>query len=155
MVSYLPAQENNNLTNSNDLRSVVFMQQMEQFNSNTSGVVPEIANRRVTVVRQIGDFNTVNSQTISETADLGYLQIGDANTIESFSSIRSYSERIIQQGNDNEVLNYSFGPVDSATFNLIQSGNNLTFQKIGTNSQTDNMSFRLTGADRTVIIRSY
>jgi hypothetical protein len=133
---------------------VVYLQQLQDFNAEAARLAPLSSNRRISVVQQIGNDNTVISRTTSETADLGYLQLGNANTIESFSSIQRYSEGIIQQGNGNEVFNESFGPVENASFNLIQFGNNLTYQKIGTNSQTDNISLIQTAATPVLIIRS-
>ena len=138
-------------------RTNVFMEQMPFVSSLQEKGAPQrsITYSSVAIIRQIGSYNNINTNTTSNTSSLKYLQIGSANSIESYTSIHNSREQIIQYGNNNNVLNYSFGPVDSSNFNLVQSGNNQSFERFGTNNQTNNLSFILTGDNRSVIVRSY
>ncbi len=114
-----------------------------------------IGDRNIVVINQIGDSNIAVSQTNSANSSLEYIQIGDRNTIKSSNSILQTTERLIQNGNDNAITNFSFGNVSNSSLQVLQNGNNLRFEKFGTNSLTENLSFRITGNNQTLIIRSF
>lgn len=111
--------------------------------------------RNVTIIQQIGKQNKAISNSKSDASSINFLQIGNNNFIESTHSILNTTERIIQNGNDNDVINFSFGNVNTSSLNLLQNGNNLSFEKFGTNSLTDKISVKVTGNNQTVIIRSF
>ncbi|WP_115462563.1 SH3 domain-containing protein [Winogradskyella aurantiaca] len=107
------------------------------------------------IIQQIGDGNSIESLNDSGQLTGNYIQFGNFNSIKSYNTINKSAETVIQQGNNNRLLNYSFGSINESSLNIIQSGNNLNLEKIGTNAQTNNMALKITGDNRTVIIRSY
>lgn len=112
-------------------------------------------NRNLTIIQQVGQQNRALTNTISANSDIQYLQRGDNNLIESVNFIDNVTERVLQNGDNNRVNNFSFGNVDASSLNIIQNGNNLSFDKFGTNSQTNNLTLRVTGNNQGVIIRSF
>ncbi|WP_299115021.1 hypothetical protein [uncultured Winogradskyella sp.] len=111
--------------------------------------------RNVTIIQQIGNNNKATASSNSNTSAIDFIQIGNNNNIESTNSILNTTERIIQNGNNNDVINFSFGNVDTSSLNILQNGNNLSFEKFGTNSLTNKLSLRVSGNNQTVIIRSF
>jgi hypothetical protein len=73
------AQKNSSVENTEDLRSMVYLQQVYQITAEASGFVPGNTNQRITRVLQIGNDNAVTSKTLSENANLNYIQLGSKN----------------------------------------------------------------------------
>ena len=120
--------------------------QLNNFANNTSNTV---------VIQQIGDGNSAVSNRNSQTSSISYFQNGNANVIESISFIPNTTENLIQNGNNNRLTNFSFGNVESTSLQVLQNGNNQSFQKFGSNNLTNTMTFRITGDNQTVIVRSF
>ena len=115
----------------------------------------KISNKNSTTIQQIGDYNFLSTYSKFENGIVEYYQIGNFNIIESQSSISNLSETIVQEGNNNSAYNYTFGNVKSDELELMQSGNNLIFERFGTNSLTDNIKVKMQGNAKTIIIRSF
>lgn len=149
--------QSNELAVPKETNERVFINQFSSFalkSSDQSNLTASKANSYI-IIQQIGDGNSIESLNDSDQLTGNYIQFGNFNSIQSYSSIKKSAETVIQQGNNNRLLNYSFGSINESSLNVIQSGNNLNLEKIGTNAQTNNMALKITGDNRTVIIRSY
>ena len=112
-------------------------------------------NNNVTMIQQVGVDNIALTRTISNSSDLQYLQYGNGNTISNVNRAANIVERVQQNGVDNSVLNFSVSNLSTSNLNVMQSGNNLKFEKFGTNNQTNGLKFKMTGNNQTLIVRSF
>ncbi len=133
--------------------------QLEQANQRPTNdlngaAASSLSNNNVTI-QQIGLNNRVLSNSQSQQSDLSFLQKGNNNKIESLNTIQTVSEQIIQNGNNNRVTNFSYGTVRKASLNVNQNGNNLIFEKFGTNALTNDLKFNFSGNNKSITIRSY
>lgn len=106
-------------------------------------------------IQQIGTSNAVLSTIIAESSDIKILQKGDQNLVEINESAREIEKSIIQTGNNNSVTDFSFNPDISTNLELIQEGNNLIFERFGSNELSKNLKFKMSGDARTIIVRSF
>lgn len=130
------------------------LEQANQRQSNDLNDTSSLSNNNVTI-QQIGLNNRVLSNSQSQQSDLSFLQKGNNNKIESLNTIQTVSEQIIQNGNNNRVTNFSYGTVRKASLNVNQNGNNLIFEKFGTNALTNDLKFNFSGNNKSITIRSY
>ncbi|WP_282081281.1 hypothetical protein [Aquimarina algiphila] len=106
-------------------------------------------------IQQIGANNVILSNINAESSDIKIIQNGDDNKVEINESSRDINKIITQTGNNNAVIDFSFNPDISTNLELIQEGNNLIFERFGSNELSKNLKFRMSGDARTVIIRSF
>lgn len=106
-------------------------------------------------IQQIGTSNVVLSTIIAESSDIKIIQKGDQNLVEINESAREIEKSIIQTGNNNSVTDFSFNPDISTNLELIQEGNNLIFERFGSNELSKNLKFKMSGDARTIIVRSF
>ena len=106
-------------------------------------------------IQQIGSGNMVVSNIVAESSDIEILQKGDQNNIEINESAREIEKKIIQSGANNSVIDFSFNPDMSTKLELIQDGNNLIFERFGSNELSKNLKFKMSGESRTIIVRSF
>ena len=62
---------------------------------------------------------------------------------------------IVQHGNNNYLMDNVFSPDSEISLNLMQKGNDLHFERFGSNSIGDNLQFNMTGNFKTLIIRNF
>lgn len=104
----------------------------------------------VAIIEQIGSGNFVRANNFAGTSRLLYLQNGDRNGIINQNNLNTVvTQRIVQVGNDNKINAISSGDLD-----IIQSGNGIIYEQIGTNALTNTLQLRLEGNARTVSIRT-
>ncbi|WP_106791707.1 hypothetical protein [Aquimarina sp. Aq78] len=106
-------------------------------------------------IQQIGTSNAVLSTIIAESSDIKIIQNGDQNLVEIKESAREIEKSIIQTGNNNSVTDFSFNPDISTNLELLQEGNNLIFERFGSNELSKNLKFKMSGDARTIIVRSF
>ncbi|MBQ4820511.1 hypothetical protein [Aquimarina sp. MMG016] len=106
-------------------------------------------------IQQIGADNTIVSNIVAKTSDIKLFQNGNSNTIEIDESSKEINKLITQNGNNNSVIDFSFNPDISTNLELIQNGDNLTFERFGSNELSKNLKFNMSGNARTIIIRSF
>ncbi len=106
-------------------------------------------------IQQIGADNTVLSNIVAESSDIKILQNGNENNIEIDESSRTIEKVILQTGNNNSVTDFSFNSDISTSLELIQDGDNLIFQRYGSNELSKNLKFRMSGDAKTIIVRSF
>lgn len=104
----------------------------------------------IAIIEQVGSNNFVQADNFSGTSRLFYVQEGDRNSIVNQNNLdTTVTQRIIQQGNDNAIRAISSGNLD-----IIQSGNGIIYEQIGTNPITNNLQLRFTGNARTIAVRT-
>ncbi len=106
-------------------------------------------------IQQIGANNVVLSKIKAESSDIKIIQKGELNRVEINESSRDISKVITQTGDNNAVIDFSLNPDISTNLELIQEGNNLIFERFGSNELSKNLKFRMSGDARTVIVRSF
>ncbi|WP_378177593.1 hypothetical protein [Aquimarina sp. SS2-1] len=147
--------------NENQDRSLVESQErfivLNQLQNNTSVQVARenlTANNSV-FIQQIGANNSVNSMITAQSSDIRLSQNGEENLIEIDETSKEIEKFITQNGNNNVVTDFSFNRELSTSLELIQEGDNLTFERFGSNELSKNLKFTMTGNNRTIIVRSF
>ncbi len=106
-------------------------------------------------IQQIGANNTVFSAITAESSNIKISQNGDENRIEINETAKEIEKVITQTGNNNTVVDFSINPDISTNLDLLQEGNNLIFERFGSNELSKNLKFKMSGDARTIIVRSF
>ncbi|TPN84539.1 hypothetical protein [Aquimarina algicola] len=106
-------------------------------------------------IQQIGNNNLVFSNITAESSNVRIVQNGDENRVTINESAREVTKTITQLGTNNAILDVSFNPEISTNLELTQEGNNLNFERFGSNELSNNLKFKMSGESRTIIIRSF
>jgi hypothetical protein len=106
-------------------------------------------------IQQMGTGNTVLSNSIAASSNIKIIQKGDQNLVEINEFSRRIEKSIMQTGNNNAVIDFSFNPDVSTNLELIQEGNNHIFERFGSNELSKNLKFKMSGNARTIIVRSF
>ena len=77
------------------------------------------------------------------------------NLIDIDETSREAQKFITQNGDYNTIVDYVFDPEATTNLNVLQEGNNLYFERFGSNELTKNLKFNMTGNARSIIIRSF
>ena len=104
----------------------------------------------IALIEQIGNNNVVQANNFAGTSQLLYSQQGDNNRITNQNNLNTVvTQNILQLGNNNVV-----NAINSGNLDIIQSGNGIIYEQIGTNPITNNVQIRLSGNARTVTART-
>ncbi|WP_062060042.1 hypothetical protein [Aquimarina longa] len=141
--------EKNELPISNQDKFIISSQTANQYKPTVSSGVNSV------FIQQIGTYNKVSSTIRATASDINILQKGDYNTIEFNESAREIEKQIVQSGNSNTVKDFSFNPDIATKLELVQKGDNLTFERFGSNELSKNIKYKMTGKAKTIIIRSF
>jgi len=106
-------------------------------------------------LQQVGDFNQVSVFASTAASDINISQQGDANFVNLDYRANTAIANILQQGNENVLIDFVNNPTEDVSLDLQQQGDNLTFERFGTNSITRSLQFIQTEASPTIIIRSF
>lgn len=106
-------------------------------------------------VQQVGDYNSANSLTRSNSSDIQLTQIGNRNEISLAIYANKISEDVLQIGDNHSFTDFSINPTNLHSTNVLQYGTNQNLIKIGgQNSISDKMMISMKGRNQTVIIRN-
>jgi len=130
---------------------------INQLQSNTaSQIVREnTAGTNAVFIQQIGTNNQVYSNITAQSSDIRLQQNGEQNLIDINETSREIEKFVTQNGSNNTITDFSFSPDISTSLEIVQEGNNLTFERFGSNELSKNLKFRMSGNDRTIIVRSF
>ncbi|WP_108803345.1 hypothetical protein [Aquimarina sp. Aq107] len=130
---------------------------LDQLQNNTTLLVARenMANNSAVFIQQIGNGNQVFTNVTAQALDVRLSQNGEQNLIEIDEASREIEKLITQNGNNNRVIDFSFNSNISTSLELIQEGDNLSFERFGSNELSNNLKFRMTGNARTIIVRSF
>lgn len=106
-------------------------------------------------IQQIGDFNTVNVFSATESSTIDITQEGSSNEIDLRYNTRTVFALLNQQGNFNSITDFVSDSNANPAIDLTQNGNNLSFERYGVNSLTNSLRFTQTEASPAIIVRSY
>ena len=104
---------------------------------------------------QIGDLNIASISSNTTSSEILVTQRGNLNFTALDYRANTVVTTITQDGNFNLIRDYVNNPAADVSLDLLQQGDNLTFERFGTNSLTRSMRFVQTEASPTIIIRSY
>ncbi|MFC4635761.1 hypothetical protein ACFO3O_17760 [Dokdonia ponticola] len=104
---------------------------------------------------QIGDLNVVAINSNTNSSEIQLTQRGNFNFAGLDYRANTVVTSITQNGDFNLVRDFVNNSEANVSLDLQQNGNNLTFERFGTNSLTQSMRFVQTAASPTIIIRSY
>ncbi|WP_298325616.1 hypothetical protein [uncultured Dokdonia sp.] len=105
-------------------------------------------------ITQIGDFNAALLNVKSRASEVNIEQNGDFNFTGLNYNVETVITDIKQEGNRNVVFDIVQDRTANISLDLEQQGNNLNFQRLGSNSLTESLQFIQTAASPSLIIRS-
>jgi len=140
-----------------NLKSMELMRSSEIIGQNAISQQQQLQKSGSTVfINQVGEGNIVNAQLrASQSANSVFQQTGDFNTINSTLTARNIENNIIQKGSNNQVFDYINTPNKDVSLNLNQQGNDLNFERFGSNAIGDKLQFNMTGSFKTIIVRNF
>ncbi len=107
-------------------------------------------------IQQIGNFNTVNANTVSQSSDIDLVQNGSNNNIFLDIAATTINESITQNGNENNVLDFGSFGARSHGVEVSQKGNNHNLVSYGSNSLSEKMKISMQGqGGKTIIVRNF
>lgn len=130
------------------------LQQIEQV-FQTESRRETTSNNNNVFIQQVGSGNTIFSNISSKSSRIELYQNGDNNSIKIDETSDDIQKFISQTGSDNSVIDFSNNPELSTKLELIQDGNQLIFERSGVNELTKSLKFKMTGNDRSILVRSF
>ncbi|OED36117.1 hypothetical protein AB832_05800 [Flavobacteriaceae bacterium (ex Bugula neritina AB1)] len=106
-------------------------------------------------IEQIGIDNKVLYSGVGQSSTIHINQDGERNLVNIYDTAKEVEKNIVQLGNDNTVVDFSFHPDISTNLEIVQEGNQHYFERFGTNELSKNLKFKMTGNARTIIVRSF
>ncbi|MCF8714954.1 hypothetical protein JM658_08955 [Joostella atrarenae] len=135
-----------------DYKTIVAANQVQKNNLQASS---KTVSESGIYISQIGQANAANVNVVSEDMNYSLYQTGVNNKVNQFKSVDKLTEVVTQTGNNNFLQEVGTNTSNISEVNTVQQGNNLLVEKYGTNSIGDNMTIKMTGSDRSVIVKNY
>lgn len=132
-------------------------QEMQIFMQNPTmqkEVSAEISSNQV-FINQVGQDNRIEARIIAENSDVTYNQTGMNNYVDVNVNLKEYQSVVNQVGDNNQVFDQMWDTDASASLQLNQQGENLHFERFGSNSIGNNLEFNMTGNTRSIIVRNF
>ena len=106
-------------------------------------------------IRQIGSLNKVAISVDTQASEIKLTQNGSFNqTNLDYTANTAYAD-LVQNGNYNSIVDYVNDSQADVSLELVQDGDNITFERFGVNNLTKSLKFKQTEASPTIIVRSY
>lgn len=130
---------------------------LNQLQRNTAAQITRenMVGNNAVFIQQIGTGNQVFSNITAQSSDIRLSQNGEQNLIDINETSNEIEKFISQNGNNNRVTDFSFNPDISTNLEILQEGDNLSFERFGSNELSKNLKFKMTGNARTIIVRSF
>lgn len=106
------------------------------------------------IVQQIGDYNSIYTNTKSQTSSIQLIQSGNYNDINLNINAPDIQSSILQQGDNNSVHDLIYYTNRDVELNVSQNGNNLSVNRIGVNSLTEKIQIVQEGSFKTITLIS-
>ncbi|MEZ7496287.1 hypothetical protein QO206_12370 [Leeuwenhoekiella aequorea] len=103
---------------------------------------------------QIGDYNVASVTVFAKASEISLTQRGDENFAGLDYDVKTVISDIKQEGNRNTVYDIVKNKNADISLELEQNGNDLNFQRLGSNSLTQSLQFKQTEASPSLVIRS-
>lgn len=104
------------------------------------------------LIQQIGEFNEFSASFRSELVNVSIYQKGIDNQVLLDKEAKSITQKVVQEGNNNQITDFSYYSKYDVNMQMIQQGSNQNIQNYGTNSLSKDMTVTQTGNGATVII---
>ena len=105
-------------------------------------------------IKQIGSYNLTNINITSKASDISVTQNGNANDVNLEYNVNTAITELQQLGNRNSITDFVLNPSADISLDLIQNGNDLSFERQGVNDLTKSLKFRQNGFSQSLIVRS-
>ncbi|WP_299257598.1 hypothetical protein [uncultured Aquimarina sp.] len=130
---------------------------LNQLQNNTAVQVARenMVGNNAVFIQQIGTGNQIFSNITAQSSDIRLSQNGEQNLIDINETSKEIEKFITQNGNNNTVTDFSFNSDISTSLEILQEGDNLSFEKFGSNELSKNLKFKMTGNARAIIVRSF
>lgn len=135
--------------------NLIIYSQLNNFNSVKVEQVSFNKDKNTVYIQQEGIDNQAFFDISIKYPDILLHQRGDNNRVDISESSRYIEKNINQFGSNNTVLDYSFNPNMSTSLELSQTGNNLSFERFGSNKLFENIKLNMKGNSKTIIIRNF
>ena len=106
-------------------------------------------------LKQIGDYNVLEINSSTTASDIEVTQTGDFNLTSLEYKVNTVVADLKQNGDYNTIRDYVYNSTADVSLILEQDGDNLTFERFGSNNLTKSLRFRQTEASPSIIIRSF
>ncbi|SHG69876.1 hypothetical protein SAMN05444483_1238 [Salegentibacter echinorum] len=106
-------------------------------------------------IDQVGRQNNANLQITARESNIQYKQAGIGNSIDVSVNLQSYNSTVNQVGDYNHVFDQMWDNGANASLQLNQQGENLHFERFGSNSIGNKLEFNMTGNARSIIVRNF
>lgn len=103
-------------------------------------------------IQQIGNYNVINANVVSDNSNLVLIQNGLNNTLNIDKTANEINQKITQLGNNNTISDLTYYTNYKVNMEMNQNGNNQNIQNIGTNSLSKDMKISQTGNGTSIII---
>lgn len=103
-------------------------------------------------IQQIGNYNVINANVVSDNSNLLLIQNGLNNTLNIDKTANEITQKITQLGNNNTISDLTYFSTYKVNMEMSQNGNNQNIQNIGTNSLSKDMKISQTGNGTSIII---
>ncbi len=104
------------------------------------------------LIQQIGDNNQARTTINSSNSNVNLNQNGSDNFIFLDKTANQINQFVLQQGSNNNVIDFNLSTNSSINSNFTQTGNNLNIINIGANSISKDLTINQTGNAGSVII---
>lgn len=106
-------------------------------------------------LRQIGEYNQVRAKISATASEINLVQNGDYNLSDLEYKVNTAVSTLTQNGDSNTIKDYVYNSAEDISLDLLQEGDNLYFERFGSNDLTKSLQFKQTEASPTIIIRSF
>lgn len=103
-------------------------------------------------IQQIGDNNQARTTINSSNSNVNLNQNGSDNFIFLDKTANQINQFVLQQGSNNNVIDFNLSTNSSINSNFTQTGNNLNIINIGANSISKDLTINQSGNAGSVII---
>ncbi|SKB42318.1 hypothetical protein SAMN05660903_00637 [Salegentibacter salinarum] len=131
------------------------MQMLSENMKPESASAAKSLNENNVFIRQVGEGNNVTANISANNTAVSYTQEGNFNHIGVDVNVEDYQSTINQNGNNNNFFDQMYNSDTGASMELNQTGDNLHFERFGSNSIGDKLQFNMTGESRSIIVRNF
>lgn len=138
--------KNNTITTSAALQSFGISNQKNNRSNSLQG--------NTIFLQQVGALNSTDIFITSNASELNINQNGAENNVTLGYNVKTAIVDISQEGFRNIAFDFVNDPTANVSLELTQTGDNLFFQREGTNSVIESLQFNQTSASPSIIVKS-
>ena len=125
--------------------------QNKQINATKSAV----ATTNNVFIQQVGNYNTIVTNTKSTNSDISLFQNGDNNDIFLKINSENITESVVQNGDNHSFIDFSPSRSNIHEGQILQTGNGQNLRWYGSNSLSQKLRVSMKGNGQTVTIRNF